>query len=288
MKNIHIVPTDKPSRLVKIKDNLFYTTTENIPGCVYQHIHITNNEVIKEGDWFYNEPTNYVGKILKKEGKFWVCENMGGFHLLSMAKKIILTTDTRLIQDGVQAIGDEFLEWFVKNPSCESLEVQKTFVTNSGLGYQEYATLDSNFKVIEINAKIPQTSYYLGKVTILNTYEYVINYKIIIPKEEPNYNMKQDIFAEMERLEREPKQEWNPTQGEEVWIKVFSNWSKGTYIGYDVTKQTHIVREDEKGGGNLFSSTEVLPYYAMPNDSKQEHLTYTESAKRKKEYLILG
>jgi hypothetical protein len=103
-------------------------------------------------------------------------------------------------------------------------------------------------------------------------------YNIIIPQEEPNYNMKQDIFAEMERLERE--QEWNPTQGEEVWIKVFSNWSKGTYIGYDVTKQTHIVREDEKGGGNLFSSTEVLPYYAMPNESKQEHLTYTESAKK--------
>jgi hypothetical protein len=58
-------------------------------------------------------------------------------------------------------------------------------VTNSGLGYQEYAVLDSNFKVIEINTKIPQTSYYLGKVTILNSYEYVISYKIIIPQEEP-------------------------------------------------------------------------------------------------------
>lgn len=55
-------------------------------------------------------------------------------------------------------------------------------MTNSGLGYQEYAVLDSNFKVIEINAKIPQTSYYLDKVVILNTYEYVINYKIIIPQ----------------------------------------------------------------------------------------------------------
>jgi hypothetical protein len=56
-------------------------------------------------------------------------------------------------------------------------------VTNSGLGYQEYAVLDSNFKVIEINTKIPQTSYYLGKVTILDSYEYVISYKIIIPQE---------------------------------------------------------------------------------------------------------
>jgi hypothetical protein len=73
------------------------------------------------------------------------------------------------------------------------VEIEKTFVTNSGLGYQEYAVLDSNFKVIEINTKIPQTSYYLGKVTILNSYEYVISYKIIIPQEEPKqtYSEKQ-------------------------------------------------------------------------------------------------
>ncbi|CAB4136440.1 hypothetical protein UFOVP309_7 [uncultured Caudovirales phage] len=39
-------------------------------------------------------------------------------------KKIILTTDQDLIEDGVQAIDDEFLEWFVKNPSCESVETE--------------------------------------------------------------------------------------------------------------------------------------------------------------------
>ncbi len=78
-------------------------------------------------------------------------------------------------------------------------------------------------------------------------------YKIIIPQEEP-------------------KQEWNPTQGEEVWIKVFSNWSKGIYIGYDVTKETHIVREDDEGGGHLMSSSQVLPYCEMPNEPKQETL----------------
>jgi hypothetical protein len=39
-------------------------------------------------------------------------------------KKIILTTDQDLIKDGVQAIDVEFLEWFVKNPSCESVKVE--------------------------------------------------------------------------------------------------------------------------------------------------------------------
>jgi len=41
-------------------------------------------------------------------------------------KKIILTTDQNLIKDGVQAIDDEFLEWFVKNPTCEYVEVQES------------------------------------------------------------------------------------------------------------------------------------------------------------------
>ena len=37
---------------------------------------------------------------------------------LSYSSKILLTNDPKLIADGVQAIEDEFLEWFVKNPSC--------------------------------------------------------------------------------------------------------------------------------------------------------------------------
>jgi hypothetical protein len=40
-------------------------------------------------------------------------------------KKIILTTDQHLIKDGVQAIDDEFLKWFIQNPSCESIETLK-------------------------------------------------------------------------------------------------------------------------------------------------------------------
>jgi hypothetical protein len=46
-------------------------------------------------------------------------------HDKSNYKKIILTTDQDLIKDGVQAIDDEFLEWFVKNPSCEEVEIKK-------------------------------------------------------------------------------------------------------------------------------------------------------------------
>jgi hypothetical protein len=44
----------------------------------------------------------------------------------NMCKKIIMTTDQDLIKNGVQAIDDEFLEWFVKNPSCEDVEINWT------------------------------------------------------------------------------------------------------------------------------------------------------------------
>ena len=103
-------------------------------GDSYQHIYITSNEEIKEGDWVFNFEYIYIVQYdsKKHDSKFWY-------------KKIILTTDQDLIKDGVQAIDDEFLEWFVKNPSCEEVEIEK-------YGY------------------MPEEPY---------------DYKIIIPKEEP-------------------------------------------------------------------------------------------------------
>jgi hypothetical protein len=115
MKNIHILPTDKPSRLHKIGNELGLTNTPNSNFLAKQHnIYITNSEEIKEGDWFYDLDTKYI-----KIKQSW--ENS---HLDFNGKKIILTTDQDLIKDGVQAIDDEFLEWFVKNPSCENVKVE--------------------------------------------------------------------------------------------------------------------------------------------------------------------
>ena len=48
---------------------------------------------------------------------FTACSNKVG--------NIILTTNKSLINDGIQAIDDEFLQWFVKNPSCEEVVVEK-------------------------------------------------------------------------------------------------------------------------------------------------------------------
>jgi hypothetical protein len=63
----------------------------------------------------------------------------------------------------------------------------------------------------------------------------------------------------------ENQNSWSPKQGEQCWFKVFSNWSLGTYIGYDVIVEVHIGREAVEGGGYLLSSSQILPWEAMPN-----------------------
>ena len=112
MRNVHILPTDKPSRLHLIEDVLTFTNKYKTSVCDSEvNIYITSEEAIKEGDWYY-----YFGHIIKYEKD----ENT----LTPNCKKIILTTDPDLIAEGVQPIDNEFLEWFVKNPSCERVEVR--------------------------------------------------------------------------------------------------------------------------------------------------------------------
>jgi hypothetical protein len=120
MKNIHILPTSQPSRLHLAYNKNYYLSIEpfvQLDTKNYKsfNIYITSDEEIKVNDAVIDLETN---DIFISKGKM-LCNDF--------IKKIILTTDQDLIKDGVQAIDDTFLEWFVKNPSCESVEVFKDF-----------------------------------------------------------------------------------------------------------------------------------------------------------------
>jgi hypothetical protein len=150
MKNIHILPTDKPSILIKdIWKNTFSLVEDfdtNHTDFKAQNIYITSNEEIKEGDWCFFESNNTLKKAV--DSTFAIGVNNIRIHADADKKvlKIILTTDGDLIKDGVQSIEDEFLEWFVKNQSCEKVEVVKEqyhqFVGNTKL------PLKPNYKII--------------------------------------------------------------------------------------------------------------------------------------------
>jgi hypothetical protein len=79
-----------------------------------KELFITSDEEIKDGEYCITK-TNEVIRFKKSYTQ--------GF----LYKKIILTTDQDLIKNGIQAIDDEFLEWFVKNPSCEEVEVEEKY-----------------------------------------------------------------------------------------------------------------------------------------------------------------
>jgi hypothetical protein len=125
MKNIHILPTDKPSKVFITKDeglgfdNQMLENTEL--DCQNQNIYITSDEEIKEGEYGLSKLNEVVKFHIGYDYRYY--------------KKIIITTDKDLIKDGVQAIDDTFLEWFVQNPSCEEVEIQKWF---DGLDFLEY------------------------------------------------------------------------------------------------------------------------------------------------------
>ena len=107
MKNLHVLPTDHPSRLrYNIKTRIwelnefpkYHTDIKST-----HNIYITSDEEIKMQDWCITAKGNLLQMI---EG-----DTALGFALLG-CKKIILTTDQDLIKNGVQAIDAEFLEWF--------------------------------------------------------------------------------------------------------------------------------------------------------------------------------
>ena len=133
MKNIHVIPTDKPTGIFKSGDNLLFSIINKV-RTIHEgfHIYITNDEDIKEGDWCLDIKRNIIFQSKRseigtsKKIPIIIC-TYEGCYIQKDCKKIILTTDQDLIKDGVQAIDDDFLEWFVKNPSCEVVEVEKGY-----------------------------------------------------------------------------------------------------------------------------------------------------------------
>lgn len=147
-KNIWLIPTDKPNRLWVnnlLQGKLELSNDVLISSNTAQNIYITNNEYIKDDNWYINSE----GKLLQFTGR-----NVLGDEF--KAPKVILTTDQDLIKDGVQAIDDEFLKWFVKNSSCESIKITE----DSFFGYRPILKQETFEEVdIELSKVIQQLSY---------------------------------------------------------------------------------------------------------------------------------
>jgi hypothetical protein len=191
MKNIHLIPTDKPSRLVRVYNDfernnftLKLDAEVNDSFKEYVNIFITSDEDIKE------------------EKLRWIIDyrpNMNGFiHQVSvvldlnLCPEIILTDNKDLIKDGVQAIDNEFLKFIVKNPSCDRVEVIN----------DDYIDIEKD--------------------------EYVDLYKIIIPQEKPKQELERGItithIGKQETLEEAAKES-------DTKIEVYDSFEEGFIEG---------------------------------------------------------
>jgi hypothetical protein len=138
---------------------------------INENIYITSDEEIRDlrphkGKWHLEKE-----QILNKFPDYLTD--------LSECKLIILTTDQELIKNGIQPIPDEFLEWFIKNPSCDEIEFEKFHGINTSIAEVNTISGDGSLN-------------WEGKSDLRD-------YKIIIPKEEP----KKDLEKEMFDLEQE-------------------------------------------------------------------------------------
>ncbi len=145
MKNVHLLPTEnykqdyttmrgevievvrlgqlilnKETGELLVNKNPQWAASCDTDILVPHHIYITSDEEIKHEDWYLTSK-NTICKCIKTDSKY-VYSLEGGSS--TNCKKIILTTDQDLIAEGVQNIDGEFLEWLVKNPSCEFVDVK--------------------------------------------------------------------------------------------------------------------------------------------------------------------
>ena len=217
MKNIHILPTDnKPSRLYfNINDKEFQICEIEKPSTILKpnrHIYITSNEEIKEGEYGLSK----LNEIIK-------------FHSgydYRYYTKIILTTDQDLIKDSVQAIDDDFLEWFVKNPSCEEGYVEK----DNYLFCKHCDTLHSTFGD-GINCDVCRKES--------NPYMKTFGYKITIPKEEPKQDLEKEMFELEEQLDIPSHLRWhNSKPKQETLEEAAREYYKRGQLGFEAAADT--------------------------------------------------
>ena len=184
MKNLHLIPTDKPSRLRYNLSNVLVFTKElyrDYGKEVNQNIYITSDEEVKEGDYFLYDGTKirYKSNGTEYHGRD-LCHISGNHRYpVSESKKIILTTDQDLIKDGVQAIDDIFLEWFVENPSCEYVKTDLvpvnefgSEITVGGYGFDKFI-----YKII-----IPQEEIIADKDVKDFSDKFTEGYNRVVPK----------------------------------------------------------------------------------------------------------
>lgn len=258
MKNIFLLPTEKEFnyktlylfkcikefslfghdyKLGDVLDNTYFESDRNY--WQPQFVYITNDENIEDGNWVFQECLNMPHRLIKTD-----TENVKVLNDLNKCKKIVLTTDQDLIKDGVQAIDNKFLEWFVKNPSCESVEVSDYI---KQIGWES----DANGRDMILNKRF---------------------YEIIIPKEEPKpfKDMLPLTKIEWEKFKKNPI----PSKKEEPKQECFI--TKCMQLDAEIAYKSLPKQETLEEATNNYSSNKLSKLGFIEGAKWQQERSYSE------------
>jgi hypothetical protein len=123
-----------------------------------ENIYITNESDIKENDYVIVSCSEVnIEEVRIVTGYYneqFLFDDKSQIHM-DYCKKIILTTNEELIKNGVQSIDDNFLKWFVNNPSCEYVEIESNYRVKSGT-IEEHKQGVAGYEYYEYKIIIPQ------------------------------------------------------------------------------------------------------------------------------------
>jgi len=226
---------------------------------------VFDDSEIKEGDWFFRDGSIHkcfrvhrtdiefltsIDSIYCGSNTFWSKE---------FCQKIILTTDPDLIADGVQAIDDEFLEWFVRNPSCEEVKVEEVYPLTCCI--QKEGKTKMNSGCMERNR--------------------CMNYKIIISQEEPKQKtVKEDAEIDLTNLcyydKRNP--DYLPYDEDDLTKMPSDCYCDNCFYGRSKLTEQLIWQKDR-----MYSEEEVIAIVEKSRETglTAEYLLLTEQFKKK-------
>jgi hypothetical protein len=289
MKNIHLIQTDKLSRLVldTVNNNLFLTTTEDFGTDImkFQNIYIINLEKPKDGDWcimFNDFGDRYVVQVTQvlKNNEFEVKLNSSPFNLNTSTRnkleKIILTTDEQLIADGVQAIDDEFLQWFVKNPSCESVEVEKDEFYSKKAFIEGKDAITYKYKIIIPRKSKQETNktHYLDELTNMDKDVLLKMWDTAMPKQETLEEAAESLFPDSSIQKRIFIKGVKSDAARDYW---FSKWQQEhrQEVGHSVQVEVleHYI------GQNVLDAVDLIQFLSMNQEFNGYGSVSKETAK---------
>lgn len=149
-KNIFVIPTTDPSQVYLVKSTNALRFTSSNPeimkhygsGTHNQHVYITNKDLYDRGDWCIDIEAEEIFKVAEvKEYSGIVRSDTADTYVYDACAKIVLTSDPKLIADGIAEIDIEFLK-LLKDTKLEEIgtvKVKKTpLLSNNGRALYGY------------------------------------------------------------------------------------------------------------------------------------------------------